>query len=200
MISPDGKPALLRSAGFAAGRSGRSTNKGKYMKTIIALISVIFMSFGYSEAKVIKRDNEPDYIKINDKKMDLAIEEAKVKVDEFIKLIKSTKSHKGFFIKKGFKYGEDQAEHIWLSLVSFKGDQFIATVNNSPIYVKNLKIGQKVSVKVKDISDWMVSSPKGLKGGYTIVALVYGTNDEKIYERNLNIDWSIYEFLKKIKK
>ncbi|MCH2204912.1 MAG: DUF2314 domain-containing protein [Lentisphaerales bacterium] len=169
------------------------------MKSTISLILLLFITIGYSEPEVIKRDNEPDFILTKDKKMDFAIKEAKSKVDEFIQRIKSTKNHEGFFIKKGFTYGKDEAEHIWLSLVSFKKNQFTATVSNKPVYVKNLKVGQKVLVKINEISDWMISSPKGLKGGYTIVALVYGTKDEKMYEENLNIDWSKYDFLKKAK-
>ena len=79
------------------------------MKSNISLILLLFITIGYSEPEVIKRDNEPDFILTKDKKMDFAIKEAKSKVDEFIQRIKSTKNHEGFFIKKAFTYGKDEA-------------------------------------------------------------------------------------------
>ena len=43
------------------------------MKSTISLILLLFITIGYSEPEVIKRDNEPDFILTKDKKMDFAI-------------------------------------------------------------------------------------------------------------------------------
>jgi uncharacterized protein YegJ (DUF2314 family) len=44
-------------------------------------------------------------------------------------------------------------------------------VNNDPDTVKNVKIGQKVSIEPSKISDWMFVENGKLVGGYTIRVL-----------------------------
>ena len=152
----------------------------------------------YCEDKVIKRDGQPDTVITNSKKMDSAIKEAKENIKTFITLVKATKDYKNFFIKRGFPDDKGNHEHIWISLLKYGNGKFTGTLNNKPLNIKKMKLGQVVTVGEKEISDWMITSPKGLKGGYTLVALIYGTKDQETYQKQFGIDWKNYKFLKKI--
>jgi uncharacterized protein YegJ (DUF2314 family) len=72
----------------------------------------------------------------------------------------------GFEIKKGFVDG-DQVEHLWIDHLTFDGKNFHGQINNHPLDVKNVTLGQSVTVAPRDISDWMFVKDGKLMGGYT---------------------------------
>src|SRR3954471_21230100 len=51
----------------------------------------------------------------------------------------------GFSIKVGFPYGDQNREHIWLVDVKLTAADVTGTINNDPVDVKNLKLGQVVT-------------------------------------------------------
>ncbi len=57
---------------------------------------------------------------------------------------------------------------MWVSPVLFANDQFVGTLNNQPLKVTTLKLGDEVKVGKADISDWMYVEGGKLIGGYTI--------------------------------
>ena len=69
---------------------------------------MLICSITYSADEVIKRDGEPDFVKAESDKMDLAIKEAQENMKTFISLVKANKNYKGFFIKKGFIDGSSR--------------------------------------------------------------------------------------------
>jgi uncharacterized protein YegJ (DUF2314 family) len=72
-----------------------------------------------------------------------------------------------FEVKKPF-IQNGQIEHIWLSDVQFAGNQFQGRVDNQPRKIQGLKLGQLVSVKPNEISDWLYVDHGKLVGGYTV--------------------------------
>ncbi len=70
-------------------------------------------------------------------------------------------------------------------------------MNNEPHYVGYLESGQRVRIQRDEIDDWMYFEDGSLRGGYTIVALVYGTKKQDQYEADMKIDWDQYGFLHK---
>ena len=126
-----------------------------------------------SPTSVVKRQGQPDmvYVGEDDPEMNKAIETAGRTVQTFIDALRSPKpGQKGFAIKKQFKEGE-RGEHIWLTEVSYDGKLFHGTINNEPVNVKNVKLGEKASVAPSDISDWMYVENGTLVGGGTIRVL-----------------------------
>jgi uncharacterized protein YegJ (DUF2314 family) len=104
----------------------------------------------------------------NDPKMNAAMDKARGSVKSFIAALKAPKAgQSGFSVKMAFTDG-DQTEHMWLSPVSYDGTKFSGTVNNTPEMVKNVKIGQTVTVSPEKISDWMYIENKKLVGGETL--------------------------------
>jgi uncharacterized protein YegJ (DUF2314 family) len=70
-------------------------------------------------------------------------------------------------VKKPF-IQNGQLEHIWLSDVQFVGNRFRGRVDNQPRKIQGLKLGQLVSVKPNEISDWLYIDHGKLVGGYTV--------------------------------
>src|ERR1700683_1355203 len=76
-------------------------------------------------------------------------------VGQFIDALKHrAPGQQDFEIKKPFIQG-NQVEHIWLSDVQLVGNRFQGRIDNQPRKVEGLKLGQIVSVKPKEISDWL---------------------------------------------
>ena len=69
------------------------------------------------------------------------------------------------FVKDG------KAEHIWLADVKFTGNRFVGNVDNKPMYIKGLKIGERESVNPDEVIDWSYVEDGHLVGGYTIRVL-----------------------------
>ncbi len=103
--------------------------------------------------------------------MNASMAKAKSTVATFEAALRSPKpSQSGFSVKVRITDG-DQIEHFWTSDVTYDGTVFHARINNDPEEVTNVKVGQAVSVRPQDISDWMYVDHGILVGGYTVRAL-----------------------------
>ena len=63
------------------------------------------------------------------------------------------------------------SEHIWLADVQYTGGRFVGYVDNKPVNIKGLKLGDKESVNPDEISDWLYIDHGKLVGGYTVRVL-----------------------------
>jgi uncharacterized protein YegJ (DUF2314 family) len=148
---------------------------------------------------VVQRKGQPDFVQKFDKgRMDRAIAEAKSTFGDFVKALEEKRpGTSNFTLKKGFKTSDGSQEFIWISDVRAAAGGFEGEINNEPVDVKSLKLGQVVRVSREDAVDWMYQERGKLRGGYTIVALVHGTPEQASYEKSMGIDWSAYRFLKR---
>jgi uncharacterized protein YegJ (DUF2314 family) len=146
-----------------------------------------------SRGDIVRREGQPDYIQVPDKdpEMDKAIQTARDTVDTFIAALRSrTAAQTNFTVKKPFKDGE-QVEHIWLSDASFDGTQFSGRVDNEPMDVKNVKMGQTASAARNEISDWFYVDGGKLVGGYTIRVLHARMSPEERKDFNAHAGFKI---------
>lgn len=79
----------------------------------------------------------------------------------------------GYALKVGLTDGND-TEYFWMSDFVQKGDQFTATLANTPRMVRGYRPGQKVSFKQSQIVDWMYmdAGKRRMMGNYTACALL----------------------------
>lgn len=161
------------------------------------LVLAVMSACSRRDSGVVKRDGEPDYVRAFVKaRMDSAIAEARSSLDKLVAALTARKPDtEGFAVKKSYPCGDGQEEFIWINEVSVVGDVFEGVINNEPVDTKEVRLGQRVRVERGDVVDWMYLERGKLRGGYTIVALVYGTPDQQQYEKNLGIDWTDYRFL-----
>jgi uncharacterized protein YegJ (DUF2314 family) len=123
-------------------------------------------------AQELKNGNvEPEYFEVpkgHHAAMHLAVKEARKTVGKFIAALEHPAAgQEDFEVKKPFTQG-DQVEHIWLSDVRFVGNLFQGRLDNQPRKISGLKIGEMVSVKPNEISDWLYIDNGKLVGGYTV--------------------------------
>src|ERR1700730_4665621 len=122
--------------------------------------------------EITKGRAEPEYFQVpkHHAAMHRAVIEARKTVGKFIVALKHpAPGQQDFEVKKPFVQG-DQVEHIWLSDVRFVGNHFEGQIDNQPRKLQGLKLDQLVSVKPKEISDWLYIDNGKLVGGYTVRA------------------------------
>ena len=128
-----------------------------------------------SQAQSSGADNRavsPAYVHVHDsdKAMEQAVHQAQRSLSKFMAALTSPKpGQTGFAVKRRCIEG-DKCEHIWLADLHFDGRLLRGKVYNNPVDVKSLRLGQKVTVRPEEISDWMYVENGRLVGGYTVRA------------------------------
>ena len=140
-----------------------------------------------SVEKVVKREGQPaiDYVADGDKAMNAAIQKAQATIGTFISAFGARKAgQSNFAVKQKFDHANG-GEHMWIGDLQFDGKVFRGRLNNQPHEVKNLKLGDAVTVDLKKISDWMYVDKGKLVGGYTVRALTdkMSTAERKALEK-----------------
>lgn len=74
-------------------------------------------------------------------------------------------------IKAPFREGNN-TEWMWVDVVAWKGDVLDGTLDNEPGMVKNVKIGQRVKVKLSEVADYIHQRADGTReGGFSLEVL-----------------------------
>ncbi len=76
-----------------------------------------------------------------------------------------------FFLKRTFHDGADE-EHMWSRLVKVYDGGFLAVLDNEPGVINNLRMGDTVRVKFKDVEDFMIVMPDSTVVGNYLRALM----------------------------
>ncbi|HEX2873172.1 MAG TPA: DUF2314 domain-containing protein [Polyangiaceae bacterium] len=118
--------------------------------------------------------DEVIYVKNDDPKMSAAIAKAQGSLETFRAALAAPPADaKSFSVKVGFAWGtKGDREHIWLADPKLDATTVTGTVNNEPVDVTTLKLGQSVRAPLKDVSDWMYVEGGVLRGGYTLRVLL----------------------------
>jgi uncharacterized protein YegJ (DUF2314 family) len=118
--------------------------------------------------------DEVVYVKGDDPAMTAAIAKAQGSLETFrAALAAPPAGSTSFSVKVGFAWGtKGDREHIWLTEPKLDASNVTGTVNNEPVDVTTLKLGQSASAPLKDVSDWMYVEGGVLRGGYTLRVLL----------------------------
>ena len=112
-----------------------------------------------------------NYVSVSDDDaaMNTAIDKAKVSSGAFLKAFHEQKpGTKNFFVKKPYPTPSHGAEHMWIEVHSETNGVLNGVVANEAEETQAVKMGQEVSLKISEISDWKYEDGKKLVGGYTI--------------------------------
>lgn len=116
---------------------------------------------------------DPNVIGVSgsDARMNEAIKEARSSVGTFLEALKNPRpGMSGFAVKIPLGDGS-RVEHVWVNQVRYDGTRFHGVLNNRAIGTTSVKLGDAVSARPEEISDWMYLQGRGLVGGYTIRAV-----------------------------
>lgn len=117
-------------------------------------------------------DSESIAISDDDPQVRAAQEKARKAWPEFARAYEA-KAGKNFAVIGRIAEG-DNAEHLWLSVTSIDADSVHGTLDNAPVALTTLKMGQDLHVKIKDVDDWIYIGSDGVPvGGFTREALMH---------------------------
>lgn len=91
---------------------------------------------------------------------------AKDRVQYFINAIKDSEIEGlmkiGLEVDEEFKNEDDTfREHIWFHVLDINEDNIHAVLTQEPYYIKDLKADTEMDVNLKDLTDWILYTPKG---------------------------------------
>lgn len=109
--------------------------------------------------------------------MDEAIADARANLDHFLASLQAGPGEE-HCVKAPIEDGE-HVEHFWLVDISYEDGVFSGTVNNEPGLVSNVKLGDKVSLKKEEVSDWLYMADDRMHGNYTLRVMLPGMPPEQ---------------------
>ncbi|WP_166822195.1 YegJ family protein [Thalassoroseus pseudoceratinae] len=117
----------------------------------------------------IERDGQPDvvYVEKGDPEMEQARDEARSTVDQFVSALESPKPSQSNFSVKVPVEEDGLVEHMWLTPVQFENGRFAGILNNEPVQITKVSVGDRVEAAADEISDWMYVDDGFLVGGYS---------------------------------
>jgi uncharacterized protein YegJ (DUF2314 family) len=57
------------------------------------------------------------------------------------------------------------AEHLWIAVNTWRGDRIRGQIANHPQDCPELRPGQTVELRERDVYDWILIAPDGMVGG-----------------------------------
>lgn len=134
-------------------------------------IGNMFTSLLGKRADEIDVDEAVVLIQGDDPEMEAAVKHAQTNLNRFIEAVKNPKPGRTTSVKVRFEDGED-VEYMWLNELSYADGCFSGAINNDPVYVKNVKIGDTHEAHANEVNDWLIiDEDGGLEGGFTIELL-----------------------------
>jgi uncharacterized protein YegJ (DUF2314 family) len=163
-----------------------------YRLTLMVLAATLTLSAcGNQPGHVTERPGEPDVVAVEptDPEMTQASSQARDTLGEFVRrLDEPPESQSSTSLKVRLTEG-DVVEHLWLVSVSHAGDSFTGVVNNEPVNLKAVHLGQSVTVPKAQISDWLAVDNGRLVAGYTLRVLRNRMNpaERKEFDAQLHV-------------
>lgn len=108
----------------------------------------------------------------DDPQMLAATEEARRTWPEFVQAFRKKPENTESYAAKFPFDAPDQKEFMWVEVVAIKEDTIVGRLGNDPVWVKDLKLGDEVTMKVSELSDWMYFKDGEIVGGYTVKVLM----------------------------
>ncbi len=164
---------------------------------LASLCSPIALGGSEREADVtierIEREGLPDahYVTGSDPELSAARDQAEATVDQFIAALKNPTPSQSSFSIKLVVQDQDNIEHLWLNPVRYQDGSFYGTVNNAPITITTIRLGDEVGVVADQISDWMFVDNGKLVGGYTIRAMREKMSDDEREALDRQLEFTI---------
>ena len=115
----------------------------------------------------------------DDPEMLAATAEARKTWPEFVKAFRNKPENSESFSAKFPFDAPDQKEFMWVEVVSINGDTVVGRLGNDPVWVKDLKLGDEVTMKLSQLSDWMYLKDGEIVGGYTVKVLMEKQQQQK---------------------
>lgn len=119
-------------------------------------------------------------VEADDPEMKAAVAEARQTWPEFAEAFARQDDELSYSVKLPFTTADDGTEYMWLSVETIEGETIRGTLGNDPDNVPDLKAGDPVEGRLKDLNDWMIlpadpdkmTSMDDMRGGFTARVLL----------------------------
>jgi uncharacterized protein YegJ (DUF2314 family) len=101
-----------------------------------------------------------------DAELETAIKQSQARLPEFLARLAHPHASDRFAVQGRFSQ-DGVLEHLWIDSLSFDGKQISGRVADQPIVLKTVQKGQLLTLKTKDVDDWMIREASGnIIGGF----------------------------------
>ena len=123
------------------------------------------------------KENSKNIYQVNsdDKEMLLAMQKARDTFEDFKSEVIQDYSRKipilDIILIKAYFYDDNfpnDGEHLWLEDITFEGERIIGEIVSTPEHVKSVKSGEKVSILLEQLSDWLYVYDGKAHGAFTV--------------------------------
>jgi uncharacterized protein YegJ (DUF2314 family) len=138
------------------------------MRTLLTILTTIAVLV-FSGCSRSNEGSNYTHVEADDAAMNAAIAKAKATADDFIRAFHAQKpGAKDYFVKKPYRTPADGTEHMWIEVLEEENGVLKGRVANEAEETREVKMGQSVSLKKSEISDWKYQDGNKLIGGFTI--------------------------------
>ena len=117
-------------------------------------------------------------VRTGDQAVAKARADAQATLDGFLERARSPKPNQDkFAVKVGVGGTTSPKEFVWLTRVRLDGDVGTGTLDNVPVHTPELQVGQSVTFRRAEVTDWMYRDGKSLKGNFTSCAILASAAD-----------------------
>ena len=126
-----------------------------------------------------------------DLELEAAVQQARDSLDTFIETIATPHADRTFVaVKVRFKPPDELPQDTWVDAVTYT-DGVLRGEMGDDIPSLKLEMGERITIKEKDIVDWMIVQDGKLIGGYTIRLAVQRMSPEERERFLQTLDYSI---------
>lgn len=141
--------------------------------TAFLVTSIVLVSrddFGTDTAEI---DARPDVhgVDPDDPEMNAAMARARSTVDGFVRRLPGMRFEGAFFTIKVPLTENGETEHVWINEPEFDGERFTGYIASVPVSLASWSYGDRVTVALDGISDWVAVANGTLYGGFTLHVL-----------------------------
>jgi uncharacterized protein YegJ (DUF2314 family) len=143
------------------------------LRKIHVIRVIIAMALGLGAAGPgLSLDDRAIAISDEDQEMNQAIATARAMLPHFWKIFADPKQGEEHFNLKVKITDGEQVEHFWCTDIINQNGVISAEIGNEPDSVKTVKLGQRITIKSDDISDWLYFRDGKMIGNYTLRPLM----------------------------
>jgi uncharacterized protein YegJ (DUF2314 family) len=138
------------------------------VRALLTIIAAVALAAATGCSRSKEGDNYT-HVASEDAMMNAAIEKAKATAGDFVAAFHAQKpGANSYFVKKPYRTPNGEHEHMWIEVLEEENGVLKGRIANEAEETREVKMGQLVSLKISEISDWKYQDGNKLIGGYTI--------------------------------
>src|SRR5262245_49277313 len=127
------------------------------------VIPVTMMSVAIAGCSSSKEGANYTHVSASDAAMNAAIEKAKSSSGDFLAAFRAQQPGTSeFYVKKPYRTPSGGVEHMWIAVSSEQNGELKGRIANDAEDTREVTMGQPVSLKISEISDWKYQKGKKL--------------------------------------